>query len=137
MRLGSSISTSGERCAYFDGSAYLLGLRFFCSLGEDSGTSWVVVASRVRLIDRTGDAGAGALFGVVLVVAAYWYFANVPLKDADCGASDRSSLLGTSCASPVELSGFAGRVRGIFGFQLRHKQTRESLRERLLYLRVL
>jgi hypothetical protein len=113
------MSTSGKRCAYLAGSAYLLGLRFFFGRGEGSETSWAVVdvVVRVRLVDRIGDADVGTPFRGERVVSTYWYLVNVPWKDAVGGVVGVSSLLGTNCgAFAPELSDIAEAVIRIFKF---------------------
>jgi hypothetical protein len=82
------MSTSGDRWAYLDGSAYLLGFLFFLGRGEDvareleedmvdwdiaiSAESWVRLSFRIELdaLAELCDAG----------VVEYWNFANLPLK---------------------------------------------------------
>lgn len=91
------MSTSGDRCAYFDGSAYLLDLRcFFVGRGDDvgadsEGSVLITVAARERFVDVRGDVvvDAGESFSLVELLA-YAYFANCSLNDADSG-EDRVS----------------------------------------------
>lgn len=103
----SKISTSGDRCEYFEGSAYLLDLRcFFDGRGDNAvgvnseGLVLIMVASCERFLDTRGDAlvNAGELFPLV-APSAYEYFANRPLNEAGgeedrvSGGSERSSSL--------------------------------------------
>lgn len=86
------MSTSGERCAYFEGLAYLLDFRcFFAGRGDDvtgagsEGSVLIKVAVRERFVD-VADAVvvAGETFSLVKR-SAYEYFANRPLNDAGGG----------------------------------------------------
>jgi hypothetical protein len=88
------MSTSGERCAYFEGLAYLLDLRcFFVGRDDDvvgadtEGSVLITVAVRGRFVDVRGDAGES--FSLV-ELPAYEYFANCLLNDAG-GGEDRVS----------------------------------------------
>lgn len=63
MRFGWRMSTSGDRWAYFDGSAYLLGVRFFFGRGEDAGVSSVLASfTLARFTARLGRNAASAPF---------------------------------------------------------------------------
>lgn len=81
MRPGSNMSTRGERCAYFEGSAYLLDLRcFFAGRGNDEVVVDVtLVASAVVVRERfavgRGDTDNGASVPW-LDPLRYWYFAS-------------------------------------------------------------
>ena len=67
IKFGSMISTSGDRCAYFEGAAYLLPLSFFCG-GETADLVSVVIVTvvRARFADDLTDAEGVVLFGRVL-----------------------------------------------------------------------
>lgn len=103
IMLCSRMSTSGDRCAYFEGSAYLLDLRcFFVGRGDDAATNLggpvlITVPVRTRFVDVRGDALAdtGESFSLV-ELPAYEYFANRPLNEAE-GGEDR--VLGGSESS--------------------------------------
>lgn len=107
MRLGSRMSTRGERCAYFEGAAYLLDFRCFLdtrgdvdvATGEPGEVSISVVVHE-RFADGRHDAFLGSVESFSLVgFATYEYFANRPLKDAGgdelrmSGGSERSLSL--------------------------------------------
>jgi len=61
IKLGSSMSTSGDRWAYCAGPAYLLVLRFFFGGGDGPLLLSVaaITVALVRLVAGMGDAGAG------------------------------------------------------------------------------
>jgi len=71
IRFGSRMSTSGERWAYFEGSAYLLAVRcFFAGRGDEvvvAVAAWGVTLDvvRERLADRAGDVVTGESFSLV------------------------------------------------------------------------
>jgi hypothetical protein len=69
IKLGSRISTSGDRCAYFDGSAYLLGFLFFFGRGDGGGALLVASATVVlaRFLGSIGDVAIGAMVRFVCV----------------------------------------------------------------------
>jgi hypothetical protein len=120
------MSTSGDRCAYLDGSAYLLGIRFFFGLADDSGellTSAVAVVLP-RFLDFVGDADNGGLSCTVRV-SVYWYLFNLFLKDAEGGVASLSPTSVTSSlpwtaggASVCSTCNLLERVRAIFGLQV-------------------
>jgi hypothetical protein len=103
------MSTNGDKCAYFDGSAYLLGVRFFLGRGEDVdvASSRAVSAGLVRFTTRCDRIGAlVSLFGN-FEVSEYWYLLKWCLNDGSAGEAAASS--DDACSVFVE------RVRGIFG----------------------
>ena len=116
------MSTSGDRCAYFDGSAYLLALRFFFGLEEGSGTLLTAGGAfvLVRFLGCRTDADAKDSFGTA-DVSVYVYLVNRSLNDVEgdvaglSSGSERPPSLGTCFGA---LSDFAERVRGIAARQL-------------------
>lgn len=80
IRFGSRISTKGDRWAYFEGSAYLLDVRFFLGRGDDVVVSRLLVV-RARLEEREGS-DVEASSSVVPDAPLYLNFDRVPLKEA-------------------------------------------------------
>ena len=123
IRFGSRISTRGERCEYFDGSAYLLDLRcLLVGRGDDVDVDVVTVVAtffgivRERFVDGRGATDEGTSFSLAEPLT-YWYFVIRPLKDAGggdertSGGSDSSLLLdGIAFATALVC---VERVRGI------------------------
>lgn len=105
IRLSSRMSVRGERCAYLEGSAYLLDFRFFAGRGEEEVEAEVeekadaatITAGRVRFEERVAE-DAGLATREDFEVVPYWNFDNVPLKDAVGGgveseiSSDETSI---------------------------------------------
>lgn len=116
------MSTSGERWAYFEGSAYLLDFRCFLrGRGDDAVTGDVVLVATLTVVLRdrlVAGCDVGRVVSSSLVEPfAYRYFAKWLLKaldggdDGSSGGSDRS-LEGSSASTRT--SGCpADRVRGI------------------------
>jgi hypothetical protein len=114
------MSVRGERCAYLEGSAYLLDFRFFLGWGEDVGDVVVVDMGvvRVRLELRVEVATLEAAEGILATggVDVYWYFVNWPLKDGVDGVSmglGVSSGVAPEVRGPSVTSDFATRFDGI------------------------
>jgi len=82
------MSTSGDRCAYLDGSAYLLGFLFFFGRGEGSGAIFATAVTVVllRFLGSIGDPD-GDPVGCSVRVSVYWNFFSRSWKDADGVAS--------------------------------------------------
>lgn len=106
IKFGARMSVRGLRCAYFEGGAYLLGLRF-CFLGWlDGGV--VEVVERERLLDLVVEVEAKAALGMGLVEVRPSCSLNSnllswPLNDeagggeaGDSGGLDRALLLESS-----------------------------------------
>ena len=77
IKFGSRMSTRGERCAYFEGSAYLLDVRCFL-LGRGEGADAVFVVATVtvvreRFVVVRGETGDGISFSLAEPLV-YWYF---------------------------------------------------------------
>ena len=84
IRFGERMSLRGGRWAYFEGSAYLEGLRFFLGRGEASVDGLVgevreMEVVRVRFVERGVE--DGGVLDVAVVEAAYWNFVRRSLKD--------------------------------------------------------
>lgn len=104
IKFGSKMSTSGERWAYLEGSAYLLDLRcFFARRGADNDEDDVaddvvlvatVSVGRDRFAPCRGNVdGSVSLF--LIELSSYWYFDKCPLNevvggDDNSGGSERS-----------------------------------------------
>lgn len=106
------MSTSGERCAYFEGSAYLLGLRFFVGRGDGAELSAVatIATVRERFAGRFEGTGDGDPFLVTDLVSEYWNLDSWPLKDADGGVVSVSSGSERSLSRRTRCSDFIERV---------------------------
>jgi hypothetical protein len=71
IKFGSRISTKGDKCAYFEGSAYLLDLRCFLAGRGDADVVAaatlvaIVVVVRERFADGRGDTDDDASFSLV------------------------------------------------------------------------
>jgi hypothetical protein len=120
------MSTSGDRCAYLDGSAYLLGIRFFFGLADDLGELLTAAVAVVlpRFLDFVGDADNGGASCIVRV-SVYWYFFSLFLNDAEGGVASLSPASVTSSlpwtaggASACSACNLLERVRAIFGLQV-------------------
>ena len=99
------MSVRGERCAYLEGSAYLLAVRFFFGRGEealevDVATMLVVLA---RFVLEAGSDAEVVLRVPFEVTLEYWNLVNDPLKDGvvGCGveSEDCSSTSGGAWSS--------------------------------------
>lgn len=111
------MSTSGDRWAYLDGCAYLLGFRFFFGRGDVS----VVVATvsvRVRFVDVAGETPDTEVTILVDVDAeAYWNLVSVPLKLGVDGVETSSDSTSSFPRIFVANEAFAERVRGAMSIQ--------------------
>lgn len=117
------MSTRGDRCAYLEGSAYLLALRFFFAGGVAAGersVGTVTAVDRVRLEVRGVEVG-GALERFKDAdgeAVPYWNFDRRPPKDgvADDGVVDEAPSVEASSGTvevPVSCRDLFARVGGI------------------------
>jgi hypothetical protein len=117
IRFGSSISTSGDRWAYFDGSAYLLGARFFFGREEEvDPLSVTLVSAGLGRFAIRGD--CAELFAEDSVVSPYWNLLSrvrkvVVAGDASMWLQESWSLETTFAFAASENSAVVERVRGM------------------------
>lgn len=124
MRFGSRISVSGERCAYLDGSAYLLDLRCFLEgrveiLAASSLTEALLLVCCSARLGTRGSRGVELAVEFCIVVVLYWNFRRAPLNvgggpwSASSSWREVEANVAVSATASSLTTNFPDRVRAI------------------------